>query len=90
MSTHIHRQGFKNILDINHIWQPPQSPASTFLHRLSSPGFFGSWFEHVKGWLGLQRDLNMLFVTYEELHQVGALCQPPLKPLILLLSLDKL
>lgn len=36
-----------------------------------SSGFFGSWFDHVKGWLGLQKDLNLLFVTYEELHQVG-------------------
>ncbi|XP_005415173.1 PREDICTED: sulfotransferase family cytosolic 2B member 1-like [Chinchilla lanigera] len=36
---------------------------------LEGTGFFGSWFEHVKGWLGLEPDLNMLFVTYEELHQ---------------------
>ncbi|XP_010625866.1 sulfotransferase 2B1-like [Fukomys damarensis] len=36
---------------------------------LKGTGFFGSWFEHVKGWLGLQQDLNMLFVTYEELYQ---------------------
>nr|XP_023419536.1 sulfotransferase family cytosolic 2B member 1-like isoform X2 [Cavia porcellus]XP_023419538.1 sulfotransferase family cytosolic 2B member 1-like isoform X2 [Cavia porcellus] len=36
---------------------------------LEGKGFFGSWFEHVKGWLGLKPDLNMLFVTYEELHQ---------------------
>ncbi|KAK7801788.1 hypothetical protein U0070_027509 [Myodes glareolus] len=38
---------------------------------LEGTGFFGSWFDHVKGWLGLQKDLNLLFVTYEELHQVG-------------------
>ncbi|EGV94060.1 sulfotransferase 2B1 [Cricetulus griseus] len=36
---------------------------------LQGTGFFGSWFDHVKGWLGLQNDLNLLFVTYEELHQ---------------------
>ncbi|KAL6082911.1 hypothetical protein STEG23_002605 [Scotinomys teguina] len=36
---------------------------------LEGTGFFGSWFDHVKGWLGLQKDLNLLFVTYEELHQ---------------------
>ncbi|XP_057609882.1 sulfotransferase 2A1-like [Chionomys nivalis] len=36
---------------------------------LEGTGFYGSWFDHVKGWLGLQKDLNLLFVTYEELHQ---------------------
>lgn len=36
---------------------------------LEGTGFFGSWFDHVKGWLGLQKDLPLLFVTYEELHQ---------------------
>lgn len=36
---------------------------------LEGTGFFGSWFDHVKGWLGLQKDLNLIFVTYEELHQ---------------------
>ncbi|EDL92787.1 sulfotransferase family 5A, member 1 (predicted), isoform CRA_b [Rattus norvegicus] len=36
---------------------------------LEGTGFFGSWFDHVKGWLGLQKDLTLLFVTYEELHQ---------------------
>ncbi|KAL1784717.1 sulfotransferase family cytosolic 2B member 1 [Sigmodon hispidus] len=36
---------------------------------LEGTGFFGSWFDHVKGWLGLQKDLNLHFVTYEDLHQ---------------------
>lgn len=36
---------------------------------LEGTGFYSSWFDHVKGWLGLQKDLNLLFVTYEELHQ---------------------
>ncbi|CAO2609581.1 Sulfotransferase 2B1 [Lemmus lemmus] len=36
---------------------------------LEGTGLFGSWFDHVKGWLGLQKDLNLLFVTYEELYQ---------------------
>nr|XP_044989519.1 sulfotransferase 2B1-like isoform X2 [Jaculus jaculus] len=36
---------------------------------LKGTGFFGSWFDHVKGWLGLQQDLNLLLVTYEELYQ---------------------
>ncbi|XP_076428365.1 sulfotransferase 2B1-like isoform X4 [Peromyscus maniculatus bairdii] len=49
---------------------PPacQSPG-TSSDEVQSQGFFGSWFDHVKGWLGLQKDLNLLFVTYEELHQ---------------------
>ncbi|XP_051024721.1 sulfotransferase 2B1-like [Acomys russatus] len=36
---------------------------------LEGTGFFGSWFDHVKGWLGLQKDLNLIFITYEELKQ---------------------
>ncbi|POI22090.1 hypothetical protein CIB84_014161 [Bambusicola thoracicus] len=30
---------------------------------------YGSWFEHVKGWLGQRQLLNIIYVTYEELHQ---------------------
>ncbi|XP_064375904.1 sulfotransferase 2B1 [Dromaius novaehollandiae] len=30
---------------------------------------YGSWFEHVKGWLGQRQALDILYVTYEELHQ---------------------
>lgn len=41
--------------------------------RCSPPGFYSSWFDHVKGWLSLLQDLNMLLITYEELHQVGPL-----------------
>ncbi|NWW78481.1 ST2B1 Sulfotransferase, partial [Climacteris rufus] len=36
---------------------------------------YGSWFDHVKGWLGQRHLLNILYVTYEELHQVS-----PLRP----------
>nr|XP_034378758.1 bile salt sulfotransferase-like [Arvicanthis niloticus] len=36
---------------------------------LEGTGFYGSWFDHVKGWLDLRKDLNLLFVTYEELYQ---------------------
>ncbi|XP_043390612.1 sulfotransferase 2B1 isoform X2 [Chelonia mydas] len=32
-------------------------------------GLFGSWFQHVKGWLGLRDRLNFLLLTYEEMHQ---------------------
>ncbi|XP_036598397.1 bile salt sulfotransferase-like [Trichosurus vulpecula] len=42
--------------------------------------FFGSWFDHIKGWLSRRDSENFLFVTYEELHQdfmasVKKICQ---------------
>ncbi|XP_043836600.1 sulfotransferase 1C3-like isoform X2 [Dromiciops gliroides] len=30
---------------------------------------FGSWFDHTKGWLGVQEELNFFLITYEELSQ---------------------
>ncbi|XP_060644098.2 sulfotransferase 2B1-like [Anolis sagrei] len=30
---------------------------------------YGSWFEHIKGWLSCQDELNITYFTYEELHQ---------------------
>ncbi|KAM6223611.1 sulfotransferase 2B1 [Rhynchocyon petersi] len=30
---------------------------------------FGSWFDHIKGWIRMQGKENFLFLTYEELHQ---------------------
>nr|XP_016852911.1 PREDICTED: sulfotransferase family cytosolic 2B member 1 [Anolis carolinensis] len=30
---------------------------------------YGSWFEHVKGWLSCQEESNISYFTYEELHQ---------------------
>uniref|UniRef100_F6X7M8 Sulfotransferase n=1 Tax=Monodelphis domestica TaxID=13616 RepID=F6X7M8_MONDO len=30
---------------------------------------YGSWFDHVKGWLGLREQSNFLLVTYEELKK---------------------
>lgn len=41
---------------------------------------FGSWFDHIKGWIRMQNQENFLFITYEELQQVGlgsALGLPP-------------
>ncbi|NXY20217.1 ST2B1 Sulfotransferase, partial [Atrichornis clamosus] len=39
---------------------------------------YGSWFDHVKGWLGQRHLLDILYVTYEELHQVSPAASPPL------------
>ncbi|KAM5262539.1 sulfotransferase 2A1-like [Ctenodactylus gundi] len=47
----------------------PSSFASFVDEFLEGTGFFGSWFDHVRGWMGLQQDLNMLVNTYEELYQ---------------------
>ncbi|KAM6430614.1 sulfotransferase 2B1-like [Liasis olivaceus] len=30
---------------------------------------YGSWFEHVKGWLSCREELGIFCITYEELHQ---------------------
>ncbi|NXU34124.1 ST2B1 Sulfotransferase, partial [Drymodes brunneopygia] len=41
---------------------PPITP-------LLPPVHYGSWFDHVKGWLGQRQLLDILYITYEELHQ---------------------
>lgn len=30
-----------------------------------------SWFDHIKTWYSHKDDMNMLFITYEEMIQVG-------------------
>nr|XP_051696695.1 uncharacterized protein LOC100342351 [Oryctolagus cuniculus] len=64
---------------------PDPSSFQDFVDKfLEGKGFYNSWFDHVKEWLSLLQDLNMLFVTYEELHQVGLLpqaLQPSPQPL---------
>ncbi|KAK0682219.1 ST2B1 Sulfotransferase, partial [Pygoscelis papua] len=44
------------------MWPPSSPPASPPVH-------YGSWFDHVKGWLGQRQLLDIFYVTYEELHQ---------------------
>lgn len=46
---------------------------------------FGSWFDHIKGWIRMQGKENFLFLTYEELQQVGPLS--PAAPMLLSLAL---
>ncbi|NXU55857.1 ST2B1 Sulfotransferase, partial [Turnix velox] len=45
-----------------HPYFAPTTPSSSSVH-------YGSWFEHIKGWLGQKQLLDIFFVTYEELHQ---------------------
>uniref|UniRef100_A0A8C5T0Z3 Sulfotransferase n=1 Tax=Malurus cyaneus samueli TaxID=2593467 RepID=A0A8C5T0Z3_9PASS len=64
----------------------PKDVAVSFyhFHRLAkapitpqfSPVHYGSWFDHVKGWLGQRHLLDILYVTYEELTFLGC----PLAP----------
>ncbi|NXE54549.1 ST2B1 Sulfotransferase, partial [Casuarius casuarius] len=49
---------------------PDPGSFDAFLARfLEGTVQYGSWFEHVKGWLGQRQALDILYVTYEELHQ---------------------
>lgn len=41
---------------------------------------YGSWFDHVKGWLGQRQLLDIFYVTYEELHQVSPASPCPPAP----------
>ncbi|XP_006038618.2 sulfotransferase family cytosolic 2B member 1-like isoform X1 [Alligator sinensis] len=45
-------------------------PIDTFLQDFLSGSLpYGSWFDHVAGWLGLRGHKNFLCITYEELQQ---------------------
>uniref|UniRef100_A0A8C0X1P7 Sulfotransferase n=1 Tax=Castor canadensis TaxID=51338 RepID=A0A8C0X1P7_CASCN len=49
---------------------PDPSSFQDFMDEfLEGTVFYGSWFDHMKGWLSLQKNLNMLLMTYEEMHQ---------------------
>uniref|UniRef100_A0A8C4U2D7 Sulfotransferase n=1 Tax=Falco tinnunculus TaxID=100819 RepID=A0A8C4U2D7_FALTI len=49
---------------------PDPGSFDTFLTRfLEGTVHYGSWFDHVKGWLGQRQLLDIFYVTYEELHQ---------------------
>uniref|UniRef100_A0A8B9PHQ2 Sulfotransferase n=1 Tax=Apteryx owenii TaxID=8824 RepID=A0A8B9PHQ2_APTOW len=47
----------------------PGSFDAFLLQFLEGTVQYGSWFEHVKGWLGQRQALDIFYVTYEELHQ---------------------
>ncbi|KAL2300090.1 hypothetical protein Nmel_012050 [Mimus melanotis] len=49
---------------------PDPSSFDAFLTQfLEGTVHYGSWFDHVKGWLGQRHLLDILYVTYEEMHQ---------------------
>ncbi|XP_048371235.1 sulfotransferase 2B1-like [Sphaerodactylus townsendi] len=58
------------------------------LHFLDGTVHYGSWFKHVKGWLSCQKEMDIFYITYEELHQdlrgclerLGAFLGYPLQP----------
>ncbi|XP_006038617.1 sulfotransferase family cytosolic 2B member 1-like [Alligator sinensis] len=61
------------------LYKDPGPVDALLQHFLSGSLSFGSWFDHVAGWLGLQGQENFFYITYEELQQdlrgsVGRIC----------------
>ncbi|XP_033014023.1 sulfotransferase 2B1-like [Lacerta agilis] len=55
-------KGFKELKD--------PGTVEEFMERfLSGEIDFGSWFDHVKGWVQMKERANIFFITYEELQQ---------------------
>ncbi|KAI5935978.1 sulfotransferase 2B1 [Manis javanica] len=58
----------------------PGTPDQFLQNFLQGEVQFGSWFDHIKGWIRMQGKENFLFITYEELQQdlhgsVQRICQ---------------
>ncbi|XP_057567543.1 sulfotransferase 2B1 isoform X3 [Hippopotamus amphibius kiboko] len=58
----------------------PGTPDQFLKNFLKGEVPFGSWFDHIKGWIRMQGKENFLFITYEELQQdlhssVQRICQ---------------
>ncbi|XP_037372803.2 sulfotransferase 2B1 isoform X2 [Talpa occidentalis] len=47
----------------------PGTPDQFLQRFLKGKVPFGSWFDHIKGWIQMQGKENFLFITYEELKQ---------------------
>ncbi|XP_037675956.1 sulfotransferase 2B1 isoform X2 [Choloepus didactylus] len=47
----------------------PGTPDQFLWDFLNGEVQFGSWFDHIKGWIRMQGKENFLFITYEELQQ---------------------
>ncbi|CAM5134179.1 unnamed protein product [Natator depressus] len=52
-----------------HLFKDPGSLDSFFEDFLSGNVAYGSWFDHVTGWMGLKGNENFFPITYEELQQ---------------------
>ncbi|XP_055991850.1 sulfotransferase 2B1 [Sorex fumeus] len=64
----------------------PGSPDQFLQNFLKGEVQFGSWFDHIKGWIRMRGKENFLFITYEELKQdlhgsVQRICQFLERPL---------
>nr|XP_006115860.1 sulfotransferase family cytosolic 2B member 1-like [Pelodiscus sinensis] len=51
--------------------EEPESLEELLGAFLQGEVLFGSWFDHVKGWLGLRGRENFFCISYEELQEVG-------------------
>ncbi|XP_023375943.1 sulfotransferase family cytosolic 2B member 1 [Pteropus vampyrus] len=62
----------------------PGTPDQFLQNFLKGEVQFGSWFDHIKGWIRMQGKENFLFITYEELQEVSppppSSSAPPLLP----------
>ncbi|ELK18576.1 Sulfotransferase family cytosolic 2B member 1 [Pteropus alecto] len=47
----------------------PGTPDQFLQNFLKGEVQFGSWFDHIKGWIRMQGKENFLFITYEELQE---------------------
>ncbi|KAM9035919.1 bile salt sulfotransferase isoform X2 [Sarcophilus harrisii] len=45
------------------------SAFENFFESFLRGNVYGSWFDHIKGWLSMRNSEKFLFLTYEELHQ---------------------
>ncbi|CAM4672192.1 unnamed protein product [Lepidochelys olivacea] len=80
---------FVSLYHFAQIFRPYKEPGQLdqFLQQfLEGDVPFGSWFDHVKGWMGLRDQENFFWITYEELQQdlrgsVERICQFLGKPL---------
>ncbi|KAM6994700.1 amine sulfotransferase-like [Tautogolabrus adspersus] len=61
--SYFHFHNFANMLET------PKDFDDFFEKFMTDKVFGGSWFEHVKTWYSHSDDMNMLFITYEEMIQ---------------------
>lgn len=57
-------------------WGQLLAPVTCFIPSVH----YGSWFEHVKGWLAQRQHLDIIYITYEELHEVSSASPYPPSP----------